>query len=105
MTDFSEPCLTRTGYSKERIVKHLSFYLSLLCSMFIASPLALADTATPASPVVVLKAAHIFDSVSGKLADHGVVVVQDGKILAVGADSAIPAGARVIDLGDATRSE
>jgi imidazolonepropionase-like amidohydrolase len=64
--------------------------------------LALADTSTPASPVVVLKAAHIFDSVSGKLADHGVVVVQDGKILAVGADSAIPAGARVIDLGDAT---
>ena len=61
-----------------------------------------ADGTAPGSGVVVLKAAHIFDSVSGKLADHGVVVVQDGKITAVGGDAAIPAGARVIDLGDAT---
>jgi imidazolonepropionase-like amidohydrolase len=56
----------------------------------------------PSSPAVVLKAAHIFDAVSGKLADHGVVVVQEGKIVAVGPDSAIPAGAKIIDLGDAT---
>jgi imidazolonepropionase-like amidohydrolase len=77
--------------------------ISLACSALALSPLALADAATtPTSPAVVLKAAHIFDSVSGKLSDHGVVVVQEGKIVAVGADSAIPAGAKVIDLGDAT---
>jgi imidazolonepropionase-like amidohydrolase len=77
--------------------------ISLACSALCLSPLALADAATtPSSPAVVLKAAHIFDSVSGKLSDNGVVVVQEGKIVAVGANSAIPAGARVIDLGDAT---
>ena len=51
---------------------------------------------------VVLKAAHLFDSVSGKLTEHGVVVVSDGKITAIGSDAKIPDHARVIDLGDAT---
>lgn len=51
---------------------------------------------------IVLKAAHLFDSVSGQLSDHGVVVVVGNKIQAVGPDSAIPADAQIIDLGDAT---
>jgi len=83
-------------------VRYLPLAASLFCSSLALAPLVLADTSTPSSPVVVLKAAHIFDSVSGKLADHGVVVVQDGKILSVGTDSPIPSGAKVIDLGDAT---
>lgn len=74
---------------------------ALLAAALVASTAAPADdVATP--QVIVLKAAHIFDAVSGKLADHGVVVVQGDKILAVGADAPIPAGAKVIDLGDAT---
>jgi imidazolonepropionase-like amidohydrolase len=60
-----------------------------------------ADNAPAARPMV-LKAAHLFDSVSGKLSEHGVVVVAGGKIVAVGGDAAIPANAEVIDLGDAT---
>jgi imidazolonepropionase-like amidohydrolase len=56
----------------------------------------------PAPPPMVLKAAHLFDSVSGKLSEHGVVVVTGGKIVAVGSDARIPADAEVIDLGDAT---
>src|SRR3954464_4027947 len=56
----------------------------------------------PAQGPIVLKAAHLFDSVSGKLVDHGVVVVVGKKIQAVGADAQIPAGAQTIDLGDAT---
>ncbi len=64
--------------------------------------LSLAD-APPAAPrTIVLKAAHLFDSVSGTLTEHGVVVVSGSKIQAVGSDAAIPAGAEVIDLGDAT---
>ena len=63
--------------------------------------LSLADAA-PAPRPMVLKAAHLFDSVSGKLSEHGVVVVADGKIVAVGSDASIPANAEVIDLGDAT---
>ena len=49
-----------------------------------------------------LKAAHLFDAVSGKLIDHGVVIVLGTKIQAVGSDLATPSGAQVIDLGDAT---
>ena len=63
-----------------------------------------ADTAAAAPPAapIVLKAAHLFDSVSGKLVDHGMVVVSGNKIDAVGADAKIPDNATVIDLGDAT---
>jgi len=57
--------------------------------------------APPPTPIVV-KAARLFDSVSGKLVEHGVVVVAGNKIRSVGSDLAIPAGAQVIDLGDAT---
>lgn len=66
----------------------------------LTTPLA-ARTPTQARPVV-LKAAHLFDGVTGRLTDGAVIVVSDGRILAVGASAAIPAGAQVIDLGDAT---
>ncbi len=56
----------------------------------------------PAVRPMVLKAAHLFDAVSGKLSEHGVVVVAGGKIVAVGSNASIPADAEVIDLGDAT---
>jgi len=52
--------------------------------------------------VTVLKAAHLFDGVSGKLVDDGVIVVEDKTIKSVGSKLEIPAGAQVIDLGDAT---
>lgn len=87
---------------EECTVRQIPFVASLLCAALATSPLALADASPAASQVIVLKAAHIFDSVSGKLADHGVVVVTGDTITAVGEGSAIPAGAKVIDLGDAT---
>jgi imidazolonepropionase-like amidohydrolase len=52
--------------------------------------------------IVVLKAARLFDGKSNVLVTPGVVVVADGKILAAGANAAVPTGAEVIDLGDAT---
>src|SRR5580692_10812211 len=60
-----------------------------------------ADQAPP-SQTIVLKAAHLFDSVSGKLVDNGIVVVSGTQIQAVGSDAKIPAGSKVIDLGEAT---
>jgi imidazolonepropionase-like amidohydrolase len=60
-----------------------------------------ADPAIP-SPAIVLRAAHLFDSASGKLVDHGVVVVSGTQIQAVGSNAKIPDGAKIIDLGDAT---
>ena len=48
----------------------------------------------------VLRAARLFDGRSDKIVEPGVVVVSGNKIQSVGGD--IPAGATVIDLGDAT---
>jgi imidazolonepropionase-like amidohydrolase len=74
--------------------------LAAIASMS-AAGLSLAAPET-SSPPIVLKAKHLFDSVSGKLTEPGMVVVQGDKIQAVGADLKLPDGARVIDLGDAT---
>jgi hypothetical protein len=48
----------------------------------------------------VLRATHIFDSATGKISTPGLVVVAEGRIQAVG--GVVPAGADVIELGDAT---
>jgi len=55
-----------------------------------------------ASKSYVLKAARMFDGKSNALATPGLVVVTDGKIVGVGASATVPAGAEVIELGDAT---
>lgn len=52
--------------------------------------------------VVVLKAARLFDGRGDAVVPNGVVIVEGGTIRAVGAGLSVPAGARVIDLGDAT---
>ena len=51
---------------------------------------------------VVLKAARMFDGKSNSLTSPGLVVITDNKITAVGSGASVPAGAQVIDLGDAT---
>ena len=55
-----------------------------------------------ASTTTVLKAAHLFDGKSGVLTSPGLIVVKNERIVAVGKDAAVPADAKVIDLGDAT---
>ncbi|MBV8202432.1 MAG: amidohydrolase family protein [Acidobacteria bacterium] len=59
-------------------------------------------TGVAAPAVVALKAARLFDGRSDHWVRGGVVVVAGGKIQAVGAGVAVPAGAQVIDLGDVT---
>ena len=51
--------------------------------------------------VYAIRAARLFDGVSGMMTEPGLVVVADGKIQSVGGRN-VPAGATVIDLGDAT---
>jgi imidazolonepropionase-like amidohydrolase len=91
--------------AKEETMNARKFFLIGSCALTLAFLLASAaapahadDTPKP----VVLKAAHLFDSISGKLVDHGVIVVVGKNIQSVGSDAPIPAGAQVIDLGDAT---
>jgi imidazolonepropionase-like amidohydrolase len=67
-------------------------------------PTALVAQQPPAKGTVVLRAARLIDGTGADAIQNGVVVVTDDKIVAVGRDGAVPvpAGARVIDLGDAT---
>ena len=83
-------------------MRKVAFMVSLLSLLLAGAPFAQADDAQSGPQVTVLKAAHLFDSVSGKLVDGGMVVVDGDKIRAVGTGLEVPAGARGIDLGDAT---
>jgi imidazolonepropionase-like amidohydrolase len=76
--------------------------LALFCVSFLAAPVALVQAPKPASKSYVLKAARMFDGKSDALVKPGLVVVTGRKIAAVGSAAAIPAGAEVIDFGDAT---
>jgi imidazolonepropionase-like amidohydrolase len=57
---------------------------------------------SPPPETVVLRAARLFDGKGDGLTRGGVIVIEGATIKAVGSGLAIPAGARVIDLGDAT---
>ena len=70
-----------------------------LCSLAVIPA---ASQQKPASKTYVLKAARMFDGKSNALATPGLVVVTDGKIAGVGQAATVPAGAELIDLGDAT---
>src|SRR5204862_5890532 len=52
--------------------------------------------------VTAIKAARLFDGKSESTISDAVVLVEGGRITAAGSRLAVPAGARVIDLGDAT---
>ena len=77
----------------------------IAAAVLIATPPAPAqESKAKAPPVIAVKAARLFDGKADALQANGVVLVQGPKILAVGTDLSIPAGAEVIDLGDATLS-
>lgn len=81
---------------------------SLLCAagICLAADLhAQAASPTPAPtplPVTAIRAARMFDGRSDATIANAVVLVQGGRITAAGPGVAVPAGATVIDLGDAT---
>ncbi|WP_183787772.1 metal-dependent hydrolase family protein [Tunturiibacter gelidoferens] len=77
----------------------------LVCGLvagFAALAICLAQDAGPAKHVVVLHAARMLDVAAGKLVAPGEVLVEGERIVAVGPHVERPAGAEVIDLGDAT---
>jgi imidazolonepropionase-like amidohydrolase len=73
-----------------------------IAAALLLSEAAGAEPVVPAQRPIVIRAAHLFDSASGKLSEGGVVLVAGGKIQKIGVDSQIPAEAQVIDLGEAT---
>jgi imidazolonepropionase-like amidohydrolase len=73
--------------------------------LFVAASLGAQSTPTPkpAPPtIVVVKAAHLVDPTTGTVVANPVIIIQDDKVKQVGQGLAIPAGAEVIDLKDAT---
>jgi len=72
----------------------------LSTSAFLALGVAL--SASAAEPVTVVRAARLYDGKADAVVSPGVIVVSDGRIAAAGTSAAVPAGARVVDLGDAT---
>jgi imidazolonepropionase-like amidohydrolase len=74
-------------------------------SRLVPAILAFAIGAIPiraADNFVALKAERLFDGKSNAILHNGVVLIQGDKIADVGSNLAIPSGAQVIDLGDAT---
>ncbi len=61
-----------------------------------------AAEATDNARVTVLKAARLFDGVSGELRTDAVIVVAGSRIARVGGAEPVPAGARIVELGDTT---
>jgi imidazolonepropionase-like amidohydrolase len=80
------------------------------CLAAVAAAAAIATTmvgaqqspAPAAQRTIAIKAARLFDGKSDSTTADAVVLVQGGRVTAAGARLAIPAGAQVIDLGDAT---
>lgn len=68
---------------------------------FAAAAAVLGAQTTPA-PVTVIRAARLIDTRSGAPVQPAVVVVRGDRIESAGQTAAVPAGARVIDLGRAT---
>jgi imidazolonepropionase-like amidohydrolase len=84
-----------------RTIAHILFF-SLIAAATAYGQGGKADGKAGDGKVVVLKAARMFDGKANMLVTPGVVVVTDGKITAVGSNASAPAGAEVVDLGDAT---
>lgn len=76
---------------------------NLSCASFLAAATQTAVVAAvPAQPPLVLHAARLFDVASGHLTSPAEILVEGGRISAVGASVSHPAGARLVDLGDVT---
>ena len=77
-------------------------YLSCALGLSAAGLAAVEPTPTPSPARVVVKAARLIDGRGGPPVSPAVVVIENDRIVAAGPAAAIPAGARVIDLGSAT---
>lgn len=64
--------------------------------------LGVAAAARAEQSIFAIHAGHLIDTESGRVLDAQTIVVRDGIIADVGADPAVPAGARSIDLSDYT---
>jgi imidazolonepropionase-like amidohydrolase len=81
-------------------MKLRGYMCGVALALFCAS-LSWAQT-VPAAKTVVIHAGHLLDVKTGKTLSNQTIVIQGDKIVSVGSDSQIPAGAQVVDLPNAT---
>src|SRR2546426_6884758 len=82
--------------TRTRLITLLSFLsMNGLC-------LAQAGRVQQPDKTTVIREARLFDGKSERVVSPGVVIVSGAKIQAVGSGASVPAGADIIDLGDAT---
>jgi imidazolonepropionase-like amidohydrolase len=86
----------------KKLITIFSICAIAACLLFATKSAPAQQASTPAAKTYVLKAARLFDGKANSLVTPGIVVVADAKIVAAGSSAQIPAGAEVIDLGDAT---
>jgi imidazolonepropionase-like amidohydrolase len=82
--------------------KPLRTTLLAAASIFSLASLAAAQESPPAAGVTVIHAGRLFDASAGRLLDAQDILIRNNRIEQVGAKLAIPAGAKEIDLRDAT---
>ncbi|HUK31124.1 MAG TPA: amidohydrolase family protein [Candidatus Acidoferrum sp.] len=84
------------------MVRRVAFMGAAACvCVFSLCALAAVQGSAP-KQTIVLKAARMITAVDDTVVKNGVVIIEGGRIKAVGAALEIPANAKVIDLGDAT---
>ena len=94
--------MTTASNASARGNHYTAAILALLTGLLAAASTPVRSAEAAAAPeTIVLKAAHVFDSTGPALKDGATVVVRGDHIVSVGT-AAAPAGARIIDLGDAT---
>ena len=77
--------------------------MSRVCSIvFVIILLGTAVLLQAQEDVIYLRAGKLFDGISDHLRNDVVIVVEENKIVSVGKDIAIPAGAKTIDLSGMT---
>lgn len=72
------------------------FLLLLVAVLLVVVPALSAQSA--GGQTIAVKAGHLIDPATGAVASNQIIIIQDGKITAVGADVSVPANVQVIDL-------
>ena len=81
-------------------IRHIT--LAALTAPFFALSAGAQNAAAPAAHPIVLHAARLFDTESGRIVAPGEILVEGERITAAGSTVNHPAGAEMIDLGDTT---
>jgi len=74
-------------------------YTSLMRTRLVLTLLLIATPALAQTRAI--RAGHLIDPARGSVTDNAVILIEDGRITAVGTDVRVPAGAEVIDLSNA----